>query len=197
MLRTTDKLLADLDQQPLRPPLYKIPEGAEIVGELPDELKRLRSRSDDAKRKAEHIGVDIVFAESHEQRLVLQRESSEAVYEQSVLEMVFALEVKAHFGLFSDCTVAVAEGWQVVILKEEPSISSLFGPMSGFARLFRLGRGKDEGPPPAAGVEEEGDHVGQPGGPPVGGPDRAPAEELEGGSKTEPAGAPGGEVIGE
>jgi len=145
-MKFLSKLLADLDQQPLRPPLLQIPENAEVIGELPDDLKRLMSRNVDAKRRAEHLAIDVGFAENEEQRKEMERELYEAQTEHNLLDLVLSYEVRTKYGLFSEHHVVIAEGWQVVVMTEQLSIESVFGQGSGrglsglFDDLFRSRR---------------------------------------------------------
>lgn len=70
-----------LDQQPLIPPKDAVPEGATVVGRLPDHLQKLKSFVTGLKRQADRLDLDIKHCDDDEQRAGFGKELEEIVGE--------------------------------------------------------------------------------------------------------------------
>lgn len=107
-----------LDQQSLIQPKDTVPEGATVVGRLPDHLQKLKSFVTGLKRQADRLDLDIKHCDDDEQRAGLCKELEEIVGKGELLIKIFWWEARQAFNLRGAKTIGLAHDWQLWVADE-------------------------------------------------------------------------------
>jgi len=145
-------LLEGLDDQSLvLPSRTEAPEGAEIIGEISDDNKKLFSRMVEVNRQFERAILDLNHSDDEEKLPDLTAKAVRLKAEHDLLQSLFWYEVRASANIFSQREIRVDKNWQLYYLPDPSDfISRIFGPTNGLGTCdnpdcaCRTGRGAPE-----------------------------------------------------
>lgn len=107
------KLLAKLADQPLIPPRDVMPEGARVLGELPEELRRLHSLRVAKQRGVEVLTLEHRHTDDSDKREELRSQLIQAAVEVMLISNLLDYEIGAVYSLPTDGHIGVNSTWEV------------------------------------------------------------------------------------
>jgi hypothetical protein len=120
------------DQSLVLPSRTEAPEGAEIIGEISDDLKKLFSLMVEVNRQFERAILDRNHCDEEEKLPDLTAKAVRLRAEHDLLQSLFWYEVRASANIFSQREIRVDKDWQLYYLPEASDlIARIFGPSSG------------------------------------------------------------------